>query len=70
MEWLMIVVLMYADDGRHEEKRFASRAECIAAAEEYVARYPELEWRHPSDELSITRPVARSTIRCIPAHDE
>ncbi len=63
MEWLMIVVLMYVNDERHVEKSFASRAECVAAAEAYVARYPELEWHEPSDDASIIRPVVRSTIQ-------
>jgi hypothetical protein len=31
------------NDERHMKKSFASRAECVAAAEAYVARYPELE---------------------------
>ena len=43
MGWLMIVVLMYVNDERHVEKSFASRAECVAAAKAYVARYPKLE---------------------------
>ena len=58
-----------ADNTTHEEKRFETKAECVAAAEEYIERYPEIEWRDPSDNRSITYPVLRSYIQCIPNPD-
>ncbi len=68
MEWLLVMVLVSSmDDIEFEPMRFATKAECVAAAEAFVERYPAFEWRDPSDEWAVENPVVRSYVECVPA---
>ena len=67
MEWLLIIVLMTAeDDVELEPMQFASKAECIAAAETFVEKHPAFELRYPPDEDVMAYPVLRSYVECVP----
>ncbi len=68
MEWLLMIVLVSpTEDIESEPVRFQTRAECVAAAEEFVGRYPAFEWRDRSDEWTVENPVVRSYVKCVPA---
>ena len=50
MEWLLVMVLMSrTEDMRPKPVGFGTRAECVAAAREFVERYSAFEFRDPSD---------------------
>ena len=65
MDWLLSIVMLTAD-GEVPEKpmTFATQAECTAAAESFVAKYPQFELRTHSD-TAVTKPVVRSYVECV-----
>ncbi len=67
MEWLLVIVLVSSmDDIEFEPMRFVTKAECVAAAEAFVERYPAFEWRDRL-EPRTENPVVRSYVECVPA---
>lgn len=70
MEWmLVIVVITFADAVSHRAVTYESKAACVAAGRDFVARFPGFEWHDPDDGNAILRPVVRSHVRCVPAGD-
>ena len=70
MEWLLVIVLVLEtqQDKAFEPVRFASSAECLAAAEKFVAAHPGFELRLRSEEeFMVEHPVLRSYVECMPA---
>ncbi len=71
MEWLLIIILASpTDDVELKPIRFLTRAECVAAAQEFVERYPAFEWRDRSEEWTVENPVVRSYVQCLPVSRE
>ncbi len=67
MKWLMLIVLLSADGNtRYDPVPFVSENECIAAAQEFVNRYPAFEWHDHRPSNAVTLPVVRSYVKCEP----
>lgn len=67
MEWLLAIVLVSPMDyTEFEPIRFATKAECVVAAQAFVERYPAFEWRDRL-EPRTENPVVRSYVECVPA---
>ncbi len=66
MKWLLLIVFLGVNDDSHSVSiPFDSKPECIAAAKEFVRRYPEFDWYdRPSNRMTL--PVLRSYVKCHP----
>ena len=70
MKWvLVIVVIATSEDVTYRSVAFDSKADCAAAGEAFVARFPGFAWHDPEDETAIEPPVVRSHLRCLPAEE-
>ena len=64
----MVVFVTPAGDEPPVETRYETQAQCIAAAEAFVAQHPEFEFQGPAPE-SVMHPVLRPYVTCRPAVD-
>ncbi len=66
MKWLLLVVLIVSDDGApYEPIPYVSEIKCIAAAKEFVRRYPAFEWRDHRKPGGLTTLVDRPYVECL-----
>ena len=71
MKWILIIVVVnLAEDVSYRSVPFETEADCAAAGQAFVARFPGFEWHNPSDETAVEAPVVRSHLRCIEAEDD
>lgn len=68
MDWFLLVVQMTQQGPEDQEPvRFATRTECMAAAQAFVERYPAFELIDRSGDGAFEAPVVRSSVECVSA---
>jgi hypothetical protein len=61
MKWLLPVVFSGIDSDIHYNPvPFVSEKECVLAAQDFVRRYPEIEWYDLRPSIEAILPVLRS----------
>ena len=71
MRWVLLIHLVAPQENvNYEPVPFETRAECVAAGEAHVEKYPAFEWLDRSGERAQIEPlVVRSTVECVSAKE-
>ncbi|MGH6953302.1 MAG: hypothetical protein ACREGL_03915 [Alphaproteobacteria bacterium] len=71
MKWYLLIVLLGSEmNSEIDPVEFPSEAECVAAGNAFIERFPMFDWLVPPDESSVIRPVLRSHVECVRGMDE
>ncbi len=69
MEWLLLIVMLTAEDELDlEPALFETKTACEAAARAFVKEYPEFEWRGRPGGGGVFNPVVRPHVECVAAN--